>query len=56
MAAHARNERNGQVTRHSLLAVGAVWMFSSLHTSGGIAVVGAVVGEYNLGSAAGSAI
>src|ERR1700710_585348 len=44
------NER--QLTRHVYWPSGLSWMFSSLHTSVGFAVVGAVVGEY-LGSAAG---
>src|SRR6476659_872460 len=45
-----RNER--QLTRHVYWPSALSWMFSSLHTSVGFAVVGAVVGEY-LGSAAG---
>jgi sulfonate transport system permease protein len=44
------NER--QLTRHVYWPSAMSWMFSSLHTSVGFAVVGAVVGEY-LGSAAG---
>ena len=44
------NER--QLTRHVYWPSALSWMFSSLHTSVGFAVVGAVVGEY-LGSAAG---
>lgn len=44
------NER--QLLRHIYLPSALSWMFSSLHTSVGFAVVGAVVGEY-LGSAAG---
>jgi sulfonate transport system permease protein len=42
----------GQLTRHVYWPSAMSWMFSSLHTSVGFAVVGAVVGEY-LGSAAG---
>ncbi|TPQ36090.1 ABC transporter permease [Bradyrhizobium guangdongense] len=42
----------GQLTRHVYFPSALSWMFSSLHTSVGFAVVGAVVGEY-LGSAAG---
>ena len=42
----------GQLTRHVYWPSALSWMFSSLHTSVGFAVVGAVVGEY-LGSAAG---
>ena len=38
--------------RHVYWPSALSWMFSSLHTSVGFAVVGAVVGEY-LGSAAG---
>ena len=38
--------------RHVFWPSALSWMFSSLHTSVGFAVVGAVVGEY-LGSAAG---
>jgi NitT/TauT family transport system permease protein len=41
-----------QLLRHVYLPSALSWMFSSLHTSIGFAVVGAVVGEY-LGSAAG---
>jgi NitT/TauT family transport system permease protein len=41
-----------QLMRHVYLPSALSWMFSSLHTSVGFAVVGAVVGEY-LGSAAG---
>jgi NitT/TauT family transport system permease protein len=44
------NER--QLLRHVYMPSALSWMFSSLHTSVGFAVVGAVVGEY-LGSAAG---
>ena len=44
------NER--QLMRHVYWPSALSWMFSSLHTSIGFAVVGAVVGEY-LGSAAG---
>lgn len=44
------NER--QLLRHVYLPSALSWMFSSLHTSVGFAVVGAVVGEY-LGSSAG---
>ncbi len=44
------NER--QLLRHVYWPSALSWMFSSLHTSVGFAVVGAVVGEY-LGSAAG---
>ena len=44
------NER--QLTRHVYWPSALSWMFSSLHTSVGFAVVGAVVGEY-LGSAGG---
>jgi NitT/TauT family transport system permease protein len=40
------------LTRHVYWPSALSWMFSSLHTSVGFAVVGAVVGEY-LGSAAG---
>jgi NitT/TauT family transport system permease protein len=41
-----------QVVRHVLVPSALGWIFSSLHTSLGFAVVGAVVGEY-LGSAHG---
>jgi len=41
-----------QLTRHVYWPSALSWVFSSLHTSVGFAVVGAVVGEY-LGSAAG---
>jgi NitT/TauT family transport system permease protein len=41
-----------QLTQHVYFPSALSWMFSSLHTSVGFAVVGAVVGEY-LGSAAG---
>ena len=41
-----------QLLRHVYIPSALSWMFSSLHTSVGFAVVGAVVGEY-LGSAAG---
>lgn len=44
------NER--QLLRHVYMPSAMSWVFSSLHTSIGFAVVGAVVGEY-LGSAAG---
>src|SRR5438270_6647309 len=44
------NER--QLTRHVYWPSALSWLFSSVHTSVGFAVVGAVVGEY-LGSAAG---
>ena len=44
------NER--QLLRHVYWPAALAWVFSSLHTSVGFAVVGAVVGEY-LGSAAG---
>jgi NitT/TauT family transport system permease protein len=44
------NER--QLLRHVYLPSALSWMFSSLHTSVGFAMVGAVVGEY-LGSSAG---
>jgi len=44
------NER--QLMRHVYWPSALSWMFSSLHTSVGFAVVGAVVGEY-LGAAAG---
>jgi len=42
----------GQLMRHVYWPSALSWMFSSLHTSVGFAMVGAVVGEY-LGSAAG---
>jgi sulfonate transport system permease protein len=42
----------GQLMSHVYWPSALSWMFSSLHTSVGFAVVGAVVGEY-LGSAAG---
>jgi NitT/TauT family transport system permease protein len=42
----------GQLTRQVYWPSALSWMFSSLHTSVGFAVVGAVVGEY-LGAAAG---
>src|SRR5436189_148158 len=42
----------GHLMRHVYWPSALSWMFSSLHTSVGFAVVGAVVGEY-LGSAAG---
>jgi len=48
---HARYER-AAVDAHVYWPSALSWMFSSLHTSVGFAVVGAVVGEY-LGSAAG---
>lgn len=41
-----------QLLRHVYLPSAMTWVFSSLHTSVGFAMVGAVVGEY-LGSAAG---
>src|SRR3989442_291113 len=41
-----------QLMRHVYWPSALSWMFSSLHTSVGFAVIGAVVGEY-LGSAAG---
>ncbi|WP_376803870.1 ABC transporter permease, partial [Candidatus Raskinella chloraquaticus] len=41
-----------ELFRHVYLPSALSWMFSSLHTSVGFALVGAVVGEY-LGSAAG---
>jgi NitT/TauT family transport system permease protein len=41
-----------QLVRHVLVPSALTWIFSSLHTSLGFAVVGAVVGEY-LGSARG---
>jgi len=41
-----------QLLRHIYLPSALSWMFSSLHTAVGFAVVGAVVGEY-LGSSAG---
>ncbi len=44
------NER--QLMRHVYWPAAMTWMFSSLHTSVGFALVGAVVGEY-LGSSAG---
>jgi NitT/TauT family transport system permease protein len=44
------NER--QLMRHVYWPSALSWMFSSLHTSVGFALVGAVVGEY-LGSSAG---
>ena len=54
MLANARmlgmNER--QLLRHVYWPSALTWMFSSLHTSVGFALVGAVVGEY-LGSSAG---
>src|SRR3546814_9909079 len=42
----------GQRMRHVYWPAALTWMFSSLHTSVGFALIGAVVGEY-LGSAAG---
>ncbi|PZA05991.1 MULTISPECIES: ABC transporter permease [unclassified Meiothermus] len=42
----------GQLLRHVYLPAAASWIFSSLRTSIGFAVIGAVVGEY-LGAAAG---
>jgi NitT/TauT family transport system permease protein len=44
--------RERELMRHVYWPSALSWMFSSLHTSVGFAVVGAVVGEY-LGSAAG---
>ncbi len=41
-----------QLLRHVYFPSAMTWMFSSLHTSVGFAVVGAVIGEY-LGSSAG---
>src|SRR5207247_7550961 len=41
-----------QLVRHVLVPSALTWIFSSLHTSLGFAVVGAVVGEY-LGSTKG---
>ena len=41
-----------QLLRHVYLPSATSWVFSSLHTSVGMAFVGAVVGEY-LGSASG---
>src|SRR3546814_5069471 len=41
-----------QLLRHVYWPAALTWMFSSLHTSVGFALIGAVVGEY-LGSAAG---
>ncbi len=38
--------RKGALTRHVLLPSAVVWILSSLHTSVGFALVGAVVGEY----------
>ena len=43
---------NRQLLRHVFLPSATSWVFSSLHTSVGLAFVGAVVGEY-LGSASG---
>jgi NitT/TauT family transport system permease protein len=43
---------NRQLLRHVYLPSATSWVFSSLHTSVGLAFVGAVVGEY-LGSASG---
>jgi NitT/TauT family transport system permease protein len=42
----------GQLLRHVYLPSATAWVFASLHTSVGMAFVGAVVGEY-LGSARG---
>src|SRR5204862_7854390 len=50
--ARMRGMNKWQLTRHVYWPSALSWMFSSLHTSVGFAVVGAVVGEY-LGSAAG---
>lgn len=44
--------RRRQLLRHAYLPSATSWVFSSLHTSVGLAFVGAVVGEY-LGSASG---
>jgi NitT/TauT family transport system permease protein len=44
--------RQRQLLRHVYLPSATSWVFSSLHTSVGLAFVGAVVGEY-LGSASG---
>jgi len=44
--------RRSQLLRHVYLPSATSWVFSSLHTSVGLAFVGAVVGEY-LGSASG---
>ena len=44
--------KRGHLLRHIYLPAAASWIFSSLRTSIGFAVIGAVVGEY-LGSAAG---
>jgi NitT/TauT family transport system permease protein len=44
--------RERQLLRHVYWPAALTWMFSSLHTSVGFALVGAVVGEY-LGSSAG---
>ncbi|MGE8705095.1 MAG: ABC transporter permease, partial [Achromobacter sp.] len=44
--------RKRQLLRHVYLPSATSWVFSSLHTSVGLAFVGAVVGEY-LGSASG---
>ncbi len=44
--------RRRQLLRHVYLPSATSWVFSSLHTSVGLAFVGAVVGEY-LGSASG---
>lgn len=44
--------RHGHLLHHVYLPSAATWIFSSLRTSIGFAVIGAVVGEY-LGSAAG---
>ena len=50
--AHARRRRSRQLLRHVYLPSATSWVFSSLHTSVGLAFVGAVVGEY-LGSSRG---
>src|SRR5262249_46576716 len=50
--AHMLGMNERQLMRHVYWPSALSWMFSSLHTSVGFAVVGAVVGEY-LGSAAG---
>jgi len=44
--------RQAALTRHVLLPSAVTWILSSLHTSVGFALVGAVVGEY-LGSSKG---
>src|SRR5260370_22446276 len=47
-----RQAADRQLLRHVYLRSAMAWIFSSLHTSIGFALVGAVVGEY-LGSARG---